>query len=155
MFWHMADSNPSSLADAFEAYDFEQDQTFLTGWDSLQRSMGADSPPSPEVYEKAKVFYFSKAFRSLDYVQYKRIRQEEGSGVSITGNGDPAKESDTMEANESSDATPYPRSFMELAEMVEKGLELPGVRKIDMTTQDDQPLPEASGAEAVPKKPWE
>ncbi|KAI9272464.1 hypothetical protein BY458DRAFT_508870 [Sporodiniella umbellata] len=122
-----------STFEAFEKYDFDNDAQFQSGIASLLNNKQENEE---QLLLKAKLFYYSKFFSSIDYDEYCKWKNEK-------------KE---IDSTVSSEEKPPRFTFQEIVDMIEKGIEIPGIRHIPTTLNDG--TPSEAKMKARPK-PWE
>ncbi|KAI8877767.1 hypothetical protein K501DRAFT_259803 [Backusella circina FSU 941] len=130
---------------SFEKYDFENDNQFKAGVASL---LNNKQDNESDLLEKAKLFYYSKFVTPVDadaYKQWKEDKKEQKEEVKTEGE-------EEEEEEEKKDDKPPRFTFQELVDMIEKGVEIPGIRQIPNKLNEG--TPSESKMTARPK-PWE
>ncbi|KAI8972733.1 hypothetical protein BDB01DRAFT_809047 [Pilobolus umbonatus] len=118
----------------FDKYDFDNDAQFKAGLASLLNNKQSNES---ELLEKAKLFYYTRFKDSFDIDEYKDWKKSKG-------------EASTEESTE--DENPPRFTFQEIVDMIEKGIEIPGIKKIPNVLNEGKPS--ESKMKARPK-PWE
>lgn len=134
----MSDTEAISKFQAFEDYDFEKDEKFKSGVASL---LNNKQDNEAELLEKAKLFYYTKfvaSFDSNDYKNWKEVNK--------------APNTEAKKTEEENAEKPPRFSFQELVDMIEKGIEIPGIKQIPNVLNEGKPS--ESKMTARPK-PWE
>ncbi|KND00906.1 uncharacterized protein SPPG_04006 [Spizellomyces punctatus DAOM BR117] len=161
-------SSPDAIFREFTAYNWDKDQRFQQGLQSILTKSYDDSAKKEEAIEKAKCFYYSKFFRPINYLQYLKWKTDQSSASPSPDMSNDimptvASQSSTGEKEEKNDILPqpseqkvsepqYPRSFQELCEMVARGEEVPGIRTIPNKINE---APPSESHLAPRRKPWE
>ncbi|KAJ2800984.1 hypothetical protein H4R20_003851 [Coemansia guatemalensis] len=128
--------------EAFEAYDFDNDEAFQAGLSTISNSGDASQ------LLKAKAFYYSKVATPIDPSKYKSWKSSQADDGTTSS-------SEQIQSNEhcpQSSGTPYSASFAEVVGMIMRGEEIPGVCKIPDELNTEPPSKSAAKA---PSKPWE
>ncbi|KAF9206830.1 hypothetical protein BGZ49_001722 [Haplosporangium sp. Z 27] len=155
------------IFEKFEAYDFENDETFQTGLKSIvSKNTSKSEQEQQDAIQNAKFFYFSRFVQPFDYSQYRSWRSQNSVTSGSLGSTDKPEVQSTVIAKEEeslpsiSDATSstpaadpsYPKSFQEICELIAAGKPIPGIRQIPNNLAEGTP----SEAKLTPKlKPWE
>ncbi|KAJ2697507.1 hypothetical protein FB645_005899 [Coemansia sp. IMI 203386] len=111
---------------SFEAYDFEADDTFQRGLDSIP------DKHNPQVMHRAKLFYYSQAISPVDQERYARWKQAEDTQDQVF--------------------TPPSVPFAEVVRMISQGEQVPGIRQIPDKLNEQTP---SISTTTLPPKPWE
>ncbi|KAJ2159238.1 hypothetical protein GGF46_003168 [Coemansia sp. RSA 552] len=120
---------------AFDAYDFDGDESFQAGLRTLPES------DSPSRLLKAKAFYYSRAVAPVDLEEYQAWK----STRSTQGEQDAADDMGPAGA-------PYSASFAQVMGKIMRGEEIEGIRDIPDKLNDQPP---STSTAKVPPKPWE
>ncbi|CAG8514647.1 18633_t:CDS:2 [Acaulospora morrowiae] len=163
----MTYNNTNKIFEEFEKYDFNNDANFQSGLSSI-----LDNSKSEEEVERlikrAKWFYFSRVFQKFDYDEYLAW-QSSNSSISLSTPEEKSSSklvpttsdsesitvtsSDNSEQHNNISETPqYPRSFMQLAEMISNNQPIPGIKTIP--DEINKGTPSNSALKPRPK-PWE
>ncbi|KAI9259419.1 hypothetical protein BDA99DRAFT_605780 [Phascolomyces articulosus] len=133
---------------AFNNYDFDNDEKFQFGMSSILKSSEEDPSTHDEVVERAKWFYYTKFIKSFDLETFREWNSKNDSEKS--------KKETKVESNEDKekkdDDTPRRFTFQELVEMIETGQEIPGIRQIPNKINEGTP---SEAKLSVRQKPWE
>lgn len=122
-----------STFEDFENYDFDSDVKFQSGIASLINNKQENED---QLLLKAKLFYYSKFFTPIEYDKYIKWKDENHG----------------LEPNPASTEKPPRFTFQEIVNMIEKGIEIPGIKHIPNTINEG--TPSAAKMKARPK-PWE
>ncbi|EIE79762.1 hypothetical protein RO3G_04467 [Rhizopus delemar RA 99-880] len=122
-----------STFEAFEKYDFDNDAQFQSGIASLLNNKQENED---QLLLKAKLFYYSKFFTPIQYDEYIKWKDSEH---------EPEPTSEREEK-------PPRFTFQEIVDMIEKGIEIPGIKQIPNIINDG--VPSESKMKTRPK-PWE
>ncbi|TPX72251.1 hypothetical protein SpCBS45565_g00545 [Spizellomyces sp. 'palustris'] len=161
--------SPDAIFKEFTAYNWDKDQRFQQGLQSILTKSYDDSAKKEEAIEKAKCFYYSKFFRPINYLQYLKWKSDQSSASpspdisndivpTIASQSSPAEKEEKnpdilWQPSENKVSEPqYPRSFQELCEMVARGEEVPGIRTIPNKINE---APPSESHLAPRRKPWE
>ncbi|KAI7903953.1 uncharacterized protein BX663DRAFT_505852 [Cokeromyces recurvatus] len=123
--------------EAFDNYNFDKDEQFQLGISSL---LNNKQDNEVELVERAKIFYYTKFIENFDIEEYKTWKK--GSQETMMKGKD-------MNEKENS-ATRF--TFQEIVDMIEKGIEIPGIKQIPNVLNEG--TPSESKMLARPK-PWE
>ncbi|KAI9361559.1 hypothetical protein BD770DRAFT_317530 [Pilaira anomala] len=126
----------NSAFEAFDNYDFENDEKFQSGISSLLNNKQENEQ---ELLEKAKLFYYTKFITSFDPVAYRAWKAE---------NQEPVNEQEKHFIEEK----PPRFTFQELVDMIEKGIEIPGIKQIPNVINEGTP---SEAKMTARPKPWE
>lgn len=129
---------------SFQEYDWDSDSRWISGASEIM----------PEQMDRAKMYYY-KRFIDPDFdLGTRAVARSEGNetvsndtGVTLSPPEKPQDKGD--------DSDPPKLTFAEIADMVSRGVPIPGVKNIPETTL---PLPSGAsfnGSQPSPKKPWE
>ncbi|KAI7894291.1 uncharacterized protein EV154DRAFT_499144 [Mucor mucedo] len=132
----MSGTSNYSAFEAFDQYDFDKDVQFQSGIASLLNNKQANEA---ELLEKAKLFYYTKCVQGFDveaYTSWKSEKQE------------PVVEQATKEETDK----PPRFTFQELVDMIEKGIEIPGIKQIPNVLNEGTP---SEAKMTARPKPWE
>ncbi|KAJ2079806.1 hypothetical protein H4R24_003534 [Coemansia sp. RSA 988] len=130
---------------AFEAYDFDNDETFQAGLLTISNNYDASQ------LLKAKVFYYSKIATPIDLSKYKIWKSSQTVDISTETTSSSEQIQNNGRYPQLSGA-PYSASFAEVVGMIMRGEEIPGVCKIPDELNKEPPSRSAAKA---PSKPWE
>ncbi|ORE13446.1 hypothetical protein CU097_008778 [Rhizopus azygosporus] len=119
---------------AFESYDFDNDEQFQLGIASL---LASNQDNKDQLILKAKLFYYSKFFTPIQYDEYMKWKDENKKGLNL---------------NTENTDKPIRFTFQEIVDMIEKGIEIPGIKQIPNTLNDGTPSQPQMKARP---KPWE
>ncbi|KAI9483331.1 MAG: hypothetical protein EXX96DRAFT_594155 [Benjaminiella poitrasii] len=122
---------------AFNVYDFEKDEQFQSGISSL---LSNKQDNEATLLERAKLFYYAKFIESFDIEEYRAWKKETQQPTS--------EEKDATAEKEK----PPRFTFQEIVDMIEKGIEIPGIKQIPNVLNEG--IPSESKMPARPK-PWE
>ncbi|KAI8641201.1 hypothetical protein BD408DRAFT_418556 [Parasitella parasitica] len=134
----MASANDTTAQfEEFNQYDFDKDAQFQSGVASLLNNKQENEA---DLLLKAKLFYYAKVIdTSFDADAYKSWKDE---------NQEPANKQESAADNDK----PPRFSFQELVDMIEKGIEIPGIKQIPNILNEGAP----SKAKMMARpKPWE
>ncbi|KAJ2747786.1 hypothetical protein GGI20_000256 [Coemansia sp. BCRC 34301] len=125
---------------AFDTYDFEHDEVFQAGLQSIESGRN-----NPKVMEKAKTFYYSRRFASIDFEKYTAWKLADSATASSNSNHIAADETTDQQA-----LPPIP--FAKVVDMIRRGETIPGIRKIPDEINSHVP---STSTSVAPRKPWE
>ncbi|CAO3650143.1 unnamed protein product [Mucor hiemalis] len=138
----MSDTETISKFQAFEEYNFEKDEKFKSGVASL---LNNKQDNEAELLEKAKLFYYTNSNSDLSIHSNLKAYKDWKESNQIPS----AKIKKTEEEN----AEKPPRfSFQELVDMIEKGIEIPGIKQIPNVLNEGKP---SEAKMTARPKPWE
>ncbi|KAJ3111531.1 hypothetical protein HDU96_005625 [Phlyctochytrium bullatum] len=153
----------SAVFEAFEAYDFNAQESFQSGLRVITEKFKDQSGPAADLaVEKAKWFYYSKFVKPFDYEAYRAWRRSrDGDGdaaqtaTSATDGVTAAVDAVVEDGNKTSDVQEphYPKTFAEICALVAQGKPIPGIREIPKTVYD--PEKQSQPKMQPKKKPWE
>ncbi|KAI8820460.1 uncharacterized protein EV422DRAFT_71105 [Fimicolochytrium jonesii] len=165
-----ASSTSMSDFEAFERYDWDADERFQSGLQSIL-AKGPSAGNAEADVQKAKTFYYSKFVKPIDLNAYLAWKSMQSNALlrSPDFSTSPAAPIAASESGHQLEASPtkthvdsaqggkpvdghYPRSFQEICEMIAKGEQVPGIRDIPNKLQEARP---SSSTLAPRKKPWE
>ncbi|OBZ89067.1 hypothetical protein A0J61_02880 [Choanephora cucurbitarum] len=110
---------------AFEGYDFDRDQEYTSKVASILNENQGDQE---QLIKKAKLFYYTRCIDAFDIQQYEQWKQQ------------------------SKDDKPVRFTFQELVDMIEKGIEIPGIKQIPNVLNEGTP---SEAKMTARPKPWE
>ncbi|KAK4520806.1 Transmembrane protein 188 [Mucor velutinosus] len=120
----------------FDQYDFDKDSQFQSGVASLLNNKQENEA---DLLLRAKLFYYTKVVdTSFNADAYKTWKNE---------NQEPA-----IEQGKNSDDKPPRFTFQELVDMIEKGIEIPGIKQIPNVLNEGTP---SKAKMTARPKPWE
>ncbi|GAN00923.1 conserved hypothetical protein [Mucor ambiguus] len=120
----------------FDQYDFDKDSQFQSGVASLLNNKQENEA---DLLLRAKLFYYTKVIdTSFDADAYKTWKNENQEPV--------------IEQNDDSDDKPPRFTFQELVDMIEKGIEIPGIKQIPNVLNEGTP---SEAKMTARPKPWE
>ncbi|KAI8374084.1 hypothetical protein EDC96DRAFT_498488 [Choanephora cucurbitarum] len=112
---------------AFEGYDFDKDQEYTSKIASILNENQGDQE---QLIRKAKLFYYTKCIDAFDIQQYEQWKQQ----------------------SDKEDDKPVRFTFQELVDMIEKGIEIPGIKQIPNILNEGTP---SEAKMTARPKPWE
>ncbi|KAI8390142.1 hypothetical protein BD560DRAFT_380037 [Blakeslea trispora] len=110
---------------AFESYDFDKDQEYTSKIASILNENPGDQE---QIIKKAKLFYYTRLIDAFDVQQYEQWKQQ------------------------SDEDKPVRFSFQEIVDMIEKGIEIPGIKQIPNVLNEGTP---SEAKMTARPKPWE
>ncbi|KAG2236142.1 hypothetical protein BDF21DRAFT_376718 [Thamnidium elegans] len=122
----------------FEKYDFDNDEKFQSGISSL---LNNKQDNEQDLLEKAKLFYYTKFICSFNPDAYKSWKTENQEPVDNEG-----------KVTENDLEKPPRFTFQELVDMIEKGIEIPGIKQIPNVINEGTP---SEAKMTARPKPWE
>lgn len=135
----------------FDSYNFEADERFQTGLESLERSnMSRDAAKVLDM----KLFFYNRFVEPIDPAGYKQWHFGSNSVKLVdcsVSESDSAISTNNTEDTCADTAAPQ-LSFEEVMRLVQAGEEVPGVTKLDIQPSNQSPTP--SQMERM-LKPWE
>ncbi|ANB15200.1 hypothetical protein AWJ20_2824 [Sugiyamaella lignohabitans] len=146
----------ASEFEAFDAYDFESDQQFQQGLNTLLTTADtADSVQRDSLVLKAKIFFYSKKTgTSIDFNEYESWKNEHNfENSSSTTNSDPNEPSTNRDNSAAGSTESYPLSYQAIVELIMSGKPVPGIKQIPNTVLGETASSQHTAAER--KKPWE
>ncbi|KAG2201888.1 hypothetical protein INT46_006698 [Mucor plumbeus] len=121
----------------FDRYNFETDNQFQSGVASLLNNKQENEA---DLLLRAKLFYYTKVVdASFNVDAYKSWKNE---------NQEPVNEQESA----IEDDKPPRFTFQELVDMIEKGIEIPGIKQIPNVLNEGTP---SKAKMAARPKPWE
>ncbi|CAG8449869.1 7005_t:CDS:2 [Cetraspora pellucida] len=131
----------------FERYDFDKDEDFQAGLQSVLTSYQNKSQEElDKLKEKAKWFYFSKVVQKFDYNEYLAWKSNESPASESSDN------QGTPRQDVTNDTPQYSRTFQQLVEMILSNQPIPGIKEIPDEINHGTP----STSTTKPRlKPWE
>ncbi|ORX54398.1 hypothetical protein DM01DRAFT_1407259 [Hesseltinella vesiculosa] len=124
-------STDTSTFEAFDNYDFDNDDKFKTGAASIIAKEG----DGDDVLLKAKLFYYTRFIQAMDadaYQAWKKVPSTTELGDTVT--------------------IPPKLTFQQVVEMIESGQDVPGIRQIPNKLNQGTP---SEARLTARRKPWE
>ncbi|KAI8098274.1 uncharacterized protein B0P05DRAFT_521170 [Gilbertella persicaria] len=119
---------------AFEKYDFDNDERFKAGINSLLNNKSEDQD---KLLKKAKLFYYTKLIDHFEMQEYEDWKKDPVAMETVP---------------ESDSEKPTRFTFQELVDMIEKGIEIPGIKQIPNVLNEGTP---SEAKMTARPKPWE
>ncbi|KAL7308567.1 hypothetical protein PS15m_011755 [Mucor circinelloides] len=120
----------------FDQYDFDKDSQFQSGVASLLNNKQENEA---DLLLRAKLFYYTKVVdTSFNADAYKTWKNENQEPVN--------------EQRDDADDKPPRFTFQELVDMIEKGIEIPGIKQIPNVLNEGTP---SEAKMTARPKPWE
>ncbi|XP_052777306.1 uncharacterized protein LOC128214722 [Mya arenaria] len=161
------DNTSDALFEKLYHYDFHENKKFMDGWRKVKEAI----PPQKmkESFIKAQVFFFSRELEPVDYQKYCKWLEDNERNVEETASYKTCMEENTSLADVTKPKTndtssnkediegevmepKHPENFLELVEMIQKGIKLPGTEELDIQPLNVEPTP---SDKLPPAKPWE
>ncbi|KAK9454305.1 hypothetical protein V1511DRAFT_488687 [Dipodascopsis uninucleata] len=166
---------------SFEEYDWDGDDDFMQGMQSVRsimRASASNSEPTEEELEcKARLFFYSRKINKkatydgyikwkqnlTDNKQYTEANMVDGQGSeaqrytdnqnSASGSieGDDASSGQAQTSGDGS--APYPSSFAHIVELITQGKEVPGIRSVPNILLGEAAA--SRSGQQQRRKPWE